>query len=187
VHTTIRPAGIGKPAIHQVTGSCDATSPIAALQRRVPLPQAYGRQCSVEGQGDNRDRTHRGGPAASHVDFRNVLAQCIGVAWEGQFSQLMFNALLSQDRPHHPQQAASDRTRFGSRFNDAKKASGIKVHLHDLRGTFATRCMIAKLTDQEIADILGWHTKDIAMIRVRYVDQARVVVAMAPRITAGRK
>jgi integrase len=78
-------------------------------------------------------------------------------------------------------------TGFGSRFNDAKKASGIKVHLHDLRGTFATRCMIAGLTDQEIADILGWNTKDVAMIRVRYVDQARVVVAMAERITAGTK
>lgn len=76
---------------------------------------------------------------------------------------------------------------FGSRFNDAKVESGIKVNLHDLRGTFATRCMIAGLTDQEIADILGWNTKDVAMIRVRYVDQARVVVAMAQRITAGTK
>jgi integrase len=74
---------------------------------------------------------------------------------------------------------------FGSRFNDAKRESGIKVHLHDLRGTFATRCMIAGLTDQEIADILGWNTKDVAAIRVRYVDQARVVVAMAKRISGG--
>lgn len=76
---------------------------------------------------------------------------------------------------------------FGSRFNDAKQASGIKVNLHDLRGTFATRCMIAGLTDQEIADILGWDTKDVASIRVRYVDQARVVVALADRISRGTK
>ncbi|AIT81653.1 hypothetical protein JI59_18745 [Novosphingobium pentaromativorans US6-1] len=76
---------------------------------------------------------------------------------------------------------------FGSRFHDAKTESGIKVNLHDLRGTFATRCMIAGLTDQEIADILGWNTKDVAMIRVRYVDQARVVVAMAQRIASGTK
>lgn len=75
-------------------------------------------------------------------------------------------------------------TGFGSRFNDAKNASGISVHLHDLRGTFATRCMIAGLTDQEIADILGWNTKDVASIRVRYVDQARVVIALAERINA---
>jgi len=71
---------------------------------------------------------------------------------------------------------------FGGRFNDAKVASGIEVNLHDLRGTFATRCMIAGLTDQEIADILGWSTKDVALIRAKYVDQARVVVAIGERI-----
>jgi integrase len=73
---------------------------------------------------------------------------------------------------------------FGSRFNDAKVEAGIDVHLHDLRGTFATRCMIAGLTDQEIADILGWSTKDVARIRVKYVNQARVVIALAERIAA---
>lgn len=67
---------------------------------------------------------------------------------------------------------------LGSRFNDAKGESGITVNLHDLRGTFATRCMIAGLTDQEIADILGWNTKDVAAIRIKYVDQARVVIAI---------
>lgn len=72
---------------------------------------------------------------------------------------------------------------FGSRFNDAKQLSGLKLHLHDVRGTFATRCMIAGLTDQEIADILGWNTTDVAAIRVKYVDQARVVVAIGKRIS----
>ncbi|MGN5374623.1 tyrosine-type recombinase/integrase [Sphingomonas hankookensis] len=65
---------------------------------------------------------------------------------------------------------------LGSRFRDARDAAGITVHLHDLRGTFATRCMIAGLTDQEIADILGWSTKDVAKIRAKYVSQHRVVV-----------
>lgn len=74
---------------------------------------------------------------------------------------------------------------FGSRFNDAKRESRVGVNLHDLRGTFATRCMIAGLTDQEIADILGWSAKDIATIRVKYVDQARVVIALAERISRG--
>lgn len=77
-------------------------------------------------------------------------------------------------------------TGLGSRFNDAKSVSKIDVNLHDLRGTFATRCMIAGLTDQEIADILGWNTKDVAAIRVKYVDQARVVVAIGERIAATR-
>lgn len=73
---------------------------------------------------------------------------------------------------------------FGSRFNDAKLASKVDVHLHDLRGTFATRCMIAGLTDQQIADILGWSTKDVSQIRMKYVDQARVVIAIGERIAA---
>lgn len=77
-------------------------------------------------------------------------------------------------------------TGFGSRFNDAKMASGVAVHLHDLRGTFATRCMLAGLTDQEIADILGWSTKDVAAIRAKYVSQTRVVVAIGERIAAAR-
>lgn len=72
---------------------------------------------------------------------------------------------------------------FGSRYNDAKIASGIDRHLNDLRGTFVTRCMIAGLTDQEIADIVGWNTKDIASIRARYADQARVVIAIGERLS----
>jgi integrase len=71
---------------------------------------------------------------------------------------------------------------FGSRFNDAKADAGIKKHLHDLRGTFVTRCCIAGLTDEEIADIVGWDTKDIASIRARYADQSRVVIAIGERL-----
>ena len=74
-------------------------------------------------------------------------------------------------------------TGFGSRFNDAKVAAGIDKHLHDLRGTFVTRCCIAGLNDREIADIVGWNTKDIASIRARYADQARVVIAIGERLS----
>jgi len=76
---------------------------------------------------------------------------------------------------------------LGSRFNDAKKDSGIDVHLHDLRGTFATRCMVSGLTDQEISDILGWSTKDVAAIRQKYVSQSRVVIAIGERIAAASR
>lgn len=104
-------------------------------------------------------------------------------------------AAMSRQRPHRrkplPSTVLSNSywrpwtaSGFGSRFNDAKAASKIDVHLHDLRGTFATRGLIAGLTDQELADILGWSTKDIAAIRVKYVDQARVVVAIGERIAA---
>ena len=73
---------------------------------------------------------------------------------------------------------------FGSRFNDAKRESGIDRNLHDLRGTFATRCMLAGLTDDEISKILGWNTKDVASIREKYVNDARVVIAIGERISA---
>lgn len=75
---------------------------------------------------------------------------------------------------------------FGSRFNDAKQASGIDRTLHDVRGTFATRCMIAGLTDQEIANILGWETQDVAAIRAKYVSDACVVIAIGERIAAAK-
>jgi len=71
---------------------------------------------------------------------------------------------------------------FGSRFNDAKTVAGLDKRLHDLRGTFVTRCCLAGLNDREIADIVGWNTKDIAAIRARYADQARVVIAIGERI-----
>lgn len=65
------------------------------------------------------------------------------------------------------------------------KPAGFDRTLHDLRGTFATRLMILGFTDQEIAMILGWTTERIAAIRARYVDRARVVRAMAERLSGG--
>lgn len=76
---------------------------------------------------------------------------------------------------------------FGSRFNDAKQASGFKLNFHDLRGTFATRCMVAGLTDEEIARILGWENNDVAKIRARYVSDARVVIAIGERIAKAKE
>lgn len=78
-------------------------------------------------------------------------------------------------------------TGLGSQITKTKNEAGIDVHLHDLRGTFATRCMIAGLTDQEIADMLGWATKDVAAIRTKYVSAARVVIAIGERIAAAGK
>lgn len=75
---------------------------------------------------------------------------------------------------------------FGSRFNDAKTASKVDRNFHDLRGTFATRCMLAGLNDQEIPDILGWKTVKVAAIRLKYVDQTRVVIELGKRIAAAK-
>lgn len=58
-------------------------------------------------------------------------------------------------------------------------------HLHDLRGTFATKLMTlpgGSLTDDQIAMIMGWTTAQVAAIRKRYVDEAAIVVAIGKRI-----
>lgn len=48
-----------------------------------------------------------------------------------------------------------------------------------LRGTFATRLMVAGFTDQQVSLVMGWKLERIAGIRARYVDRGRVVRAMA--------
>ena len=60
-------------------------------------------------------------------------------------------------------------------------------HLHDLRGTFATKLMTLPdkgLTDSEIAMIMGWSERQVSAIRKRYVDEAAIVMAIGKRIAA---
>lgn len=60
--------------------------------------------------------------------------------------------------------------------------AGFDRHLHDLRGTFATRLMAAGFSDVEIAAVMGWGAERIAAIRSRYVDRGRVAKALAERL-----
>lgn len=61
---------------------------------------------------------------------------------------------------------------------------GRQKHLHDMRGTYATRLILAGLTDKDAAEILGWSPDRVGNIRKVYVDQERVIVAIAERIDA---
>lgn len=57
--------------------------------------------------------------------------------------------------------------------------------LHDMRGSFATRLMThptARLTDREIADLMGWSEAQVSEIRRRYVDDSAIVVALGRRL-----
>lgn len=57
--------------------------------------------------------------------------------------------------------------------------------LHDMRGTFATRIMAhpsAKLTNREVADIMGWSPEQVDQIRKRYVDDSAIVVSITRRL-----
>ncbi|MEO6041508.1 MAG: tyrosine-type recombinase/integrase [Croceibacterium sp.] len=67
---------------------------------------------------------------------------------------------------------------LGSVFQKSKP-KGFDRRIHDLRGTFATRLILAGATDQQAADVLGWGAKEIATIRRRYVDSERVVIELA--------
>ena len=88
---------------------------------------------------------------------------------------------------------------FTASFNAIRDAAGIvhvdpdtgearKKHLHDVRGTYCTKLILAAiaagqpLTDEEIAELMGWSPERVGRIRRTYVDQARVVVAIGERI-----
>lgn len=85
---------------------------------------------------------------------------------------------------------------FGGSFNRIRDAADIvyvdpdtgerrKKHLHDVRGTFATRLILAGLADAEVGEVMGWSVEQVSGIRRTYVDQSRVVVAMGERISQG--
>lgn len=71
---------------------------------------------------------------------------------------------------------------FQSSWRTARP-QGFDRKLHDLRGTFATRLMIAGFTDPQIAAVMGWTAERIGSIRARYVDRERVARAMAEKMS----
>jgi integrase len=56
--------------------------------------------------------------------------------------------------------------------------------MHDLRGTFATRLIVAGFTDAQAAMVLGWTATRIAQIRARYVNEERVIIELAAMMNA---
>ncbi|WP_343033268.1 tyrosine-type recombinase/integrase [Altericroceibacterium indicum] len=65
-----------------------------------------------------------------------------------------------------------------------RKPDGFDRTIHDLRGTFATFLALKGLTDEKIAKIIGWTAKRVCEIRARYVDEARVIIDLAERLSA---
>lgn len=64
------------------------------------------------------------------------------------------------------------------------KPKGFERRFHDLRGTFVTGLCLRGFTDEEIARIIGWSAKRVAEVRSVYVSDARVVIALAERMSA---
>jgi integrase len=65
---------------------------------------------------------------------------------------------------------------------DTKAAAGVDKHLHDARGTFATRLRRAGLDKGEIADVLGWEEDRVERLLKTYVDMDGIVLGIAARI-----
>lgn len=63
------------------------------------------------------------------------------------------------------------------------KPEGFDRTIHDLRGTFCTKLILAGLTDAECAMVMGWTSKRVAEIRARYVNEERVILHIADRLS----
>lgn len=103
--------------------------------------------------------------------------------------------VAAKGRPISPRSLTAEFIAYRNKANDG---AGIYYHagndekpraktLHDLRGTFATKLMTLPgkgLTDDHIAGVMGWSTRDVAAIRRRYVDEGAIVMAIAHHINA---
>ncbi|MBU4040821.1 MAG: tyrosine-type recombinase/integrase [Alphaproteobacteria bacterium] len=71
-----------------------------------------------------------------------------------------------------------------ARVGETKAAATppIEKHLHDARGTFATRLRKTGLTAPEIADALGWDEVRVERLLTVYVDRNTIVQGIAERI-----
>ncbi|MDD3798401.1 MAG: tyrosine-type recombinase/integrase [Novosphingobium sp.] len=65
-----------------------------------------------------------------------------------------------------------------------RKPEGFDRTIHDLRGTFATRLIMAGFTDDQAAMVMGWTAKRVASIRARYVNEERVIIELTERLKA---
>lgn len=64
-----------------------------------------------------------------------------------------------------------------------KAEAGIDKHLHDCRGTFATRLRIdGKLTAPEIADVMAWEEDRVQRLLETYIDRDATVRSIAERL-----
>jgi len=58
-------------------------------------------------------------------------------------------------------------------------------HIHDLRGTFCTKLLKAGLSDEQVADVMGWSPDQVRGIRRVYVDQGQIAMAIGERLRDG--
>lgn len=72
-------------------------------------------------------------------------------------------------------------------FARAAKKANVDRHLHDLRGTAITQFVAAGLSNEAIADIVGWEVSNVSNIRKHYVDPATATQMVIERLEAAAK
>lgn len=60
-------------------------------------------------------------------------------------------------------------------FHRARNKTDIKKRFHDLRGTFATMLVEKGVSDERVADVMGWSTRRISEIRRVYVGKDAII------------
>ena len=94
----------------------------------------------------------------------------------------VFGQPWSADGLSHRIIAARDKANGGAGI---RHEDGRTKHLHDCRGTYATRLILAGFTDEQAARVLGWSPEEVARIRDTYVDHHATIVALADRLDRG--
>ena len=97
-----------------------------------------------------------------------ILVNSFGQAWCGDGFGGSFNRVRDKADNHYMDPETDERR---------------KKHLHNVKGTFCTKLItLAKLSNQEAAEIMGWSPEQVAGIRRSYVDQVGVNMAIAQRL-----
>lgn len=75
---------------------------------------------------------------------------------------------------------------LGQLVADYSSAAGVDRHLHDAKGTFATRMRIAGASNEEIAEMVDWSPGEVDTIARRYVSAANVATELLERLARRR-
>lgn len=70
-----------------------------------------------------------------------------------------------------------------------RAAKDVKVdkNLHDLRGTAVTRYILAGLSDEQVAELVGWEPTRVRQVRRRYVDRDRIALGVIAQLERAEK
>jgi integrase len=102
---------------------------------------------------------------------RTLLVNSFGRPWTANYLTRQFGLIRDKAKIFHFDRDANNKQR--------KRAK----HLHDVRGTFATKLMIeGGFDDREIAEVMGWSLRKVENIRRRYVPHQAFAQAMGKRL-----